>query len=644
MWFQELVKEYVEINGIKTPFAYNRPGRTWTKKFFKRNKLSLKKASMICISRKSNTANPFVIYDFYDKLQFILDSNPDITAENIWNCDESGFPTDPAKSKVVGPTNQPAYKLSFGARRENITTLAVCSASGKVLDPLIIFQGKHFQSTWRGTQALPNCYYGVTKNGWMETSTFNDWFELFTNEHTGRPMLLLFDGHMSHISVRVIEKALRDNIHILKFPPHVTDILQPLDKCCFGPLKRLWEKTLNERINRFGLVKKVDKAEFVNLLSKIWHEGMAASNAIAGFESTGIWPLNREKYDKSRFDVRIVRRYEEWVVAGKPSLDWTKCHSARDVLENAENVSATSVNTPTSRVSTPTTETAACEAVTPNCEKSTDLCQYDQAVMDAVGPFPFACPVGFKWVPNGWKLHPISSTPVEATSFEEVFLNRIKPMQKSPSKKRTRINLSATIVSDHELLKKLKKKEEKKKPEKHSADEDLLKPIDDDEDDDEEVVEEDESGEEESDFESDDEKLISAPKDIEDMLKIVHKCWKSVEVTQSEEYLKECYYAVVYIDPKKQKNMFIGKVLHRWLHDEQGTAKALTIDFLRQKSVNMDDNIFERYEHDGTDQDIPIQQVIAGPLRTSLALSEHRWSSPHLIVQREKWKCVITRR
>ena len=103
----------------------------------------------------------------------------------------------------------------------------------------------------------------------METSTFNDWFELFTNEHTGRPMLLLFDGHMSHISVRVIEKALQDNIHILKFPPHVTDILQPLDKCCFGPLKRLWKKTLNERINRFGLVKKVDKSEFVNLLSKL---------------------------------------------------------------------------------------------------------------------------------------------------------------------------------------------------------------------------------------------------------------------------------------------------------------------------------------------------------------------------------------
>ena len=145
-------------NDISTPFKYDRPGRTWMKAFMKRNKLSLKKASMICISRKSNTANPFVIYDFYDKLATIFDANPDLNPENIWNCDESGFPTDPGKSKVIAPRNKPGFKLSYGARRENITTLAVCNATGKVLDPLIIFQGKNFQSSWCGDMALPNIF------------------------------------------------------------------------------------------------------------------------------------------------------------------------------------------------------------------------------------------------------------------------------------------------------------------------------------------------------------------------------------------------------------------------------------------------------------------------------------------------------
>ena len=69
---------------------------------------------------------------------------------------------------------------------------------------------------------------------------------------------------MTHISICVNQQALSDNIHLLKFPPHVTDILQPLDKCCFGPLKRKWEDQLIARINEFGLTNKVDKAEFVN--------------------------------------------------------------------------------------------------------------------------------------------------------------------------------------------------------------------------------------------------------------------------------------------------------------------------------------------------------------------------------------------
>ena len=105
------------------------------------------------------------------------------------------------------------------------STLAVCNATGKILASLIIFQGKNFQSSWREEIALPNTFYRVTRNGWMETDVFADWFDAFADENKGRPMLLLFDGHVTHISVRVIQQALSDNIHLLKFPSHVTDIL-----------------------------------------------------------------------------------------------------------------------------------------------------------------------------------------------------------------------------------------------------------------------------------------------------------------------------------------------------------------------------------------------------------------------------------
>lgn len=51
--------------------------------------------------------------------------------------------------------------------------------------------------------------------------------------------LLLYDGHASHISFRIIEEADKAKIVLMKFPSHMTDRIQPLDKCVFGPVKKL---------------------------------------------------------------------------------------------------------------------------------------------------------------------------------------------------------------------------------------------------------------------------------------------------------------------------------------------------------------------------------------------------------------------
>ena len=66
----------------------------------------------------------------------------------------------------------------------------------------------------------------------------------------------------------------------------------------------------------------VNTAEFVNLISSIWHIGMKENNVIAGFETTDIWLLNKEKYDKCHFDICLFEKYQKWVESGKPELDW----------------------------------------------------------------------------------------------------------------------------------------------------------------------------------------------------------------------------------------------------------------------------------------------------------------------------------
>ena len=76
----------------------------------------------------------------------------------------------------------------------------------------------------------------------------------------------MFDGNLTHISAPVIKNALEQNIIILKFPRHVTDVLQPLEAACFGPLKREWERRLHKRISKYRIKQPLTKSEFVNEL------------------------------------------------------------------------------------------------------------------------------------------------------------------------------------------------------------------------------------------------------------------------------------------------------------------------------------------------------------------------------------------
>ena len=123
---QDLVKDYVERHGLSNLFKDNRPGKDWLTTFMTRNNLSMKRANMISAARKSATANPFIIYVIEEIIK-----EKKLSAEQIWNCDESGFPMDPQKSRVVSVRGEVAYKVTCGPGRENTTTLAVCSAAGE---------------------------------------------------------------------------------------------------------------------------------------------------------------------------------------------------------------------------------------------------------------------------------------------------------------------------------------------------------------------------------------------------------------------------------------------------------------------------------------------------------------------------------
>lgn len=78
-------------------------------------------------------------------------------------------------------------------------------------------------------------------------------------------------------------------------PPNSTHLTQPLDVCCFRSMKIAWRKVLKVyKLTRKGpLTKDIFPGILKRTLEKL--QISQSDNIKSGFQSTGIYPLNREK-------------------------------------------------------------------------------------------------------------------------------------------------------------------------------------------------------------------------------------------------------------------------------------------------------------------------------------------------------------
>lgn len=243
-----VIQDYISTNSVKNNFKSNRPGREWFVSFCKRHKLSLKKPELLESSRSRQSNDPFVIYNFYDQLSTIIkDLNLEKRPNCIYNCDESGFRSDPTTSKVVTSRGEPAKRVTGGNARKTTTVLACVNAAGQKLPPLILHKGKRLWNNMIGENAFYGTSYSVTENGWMTEIASYNWFKnKFITEVVERPILLIYDGHLSHVGLNLIKCAIDAQVTIIKLPPHTSHILQPLDVSVFKGVKSKWDSNLAE--------------------------------------------------------------------------------------------------------------------------------------------------------------------------------------------------------------------------------------------------------------------------------------------------------------------------------------------------------------------------------------------------------------
>ncbi|XP_060572341.1 uncharacterized protein LOC132730435 isoform X3 [Ruditapes philippinarum] len=155
--------------------------------------------------------------------------------------------------------------------------------------------------------ASPGAQGTVTKSGWSNGEVFQKYLQThFVKYATGkRPILLLYDGHRSHITPFIIDWAIEQNIILYVLPPHTSHILQPMDVGCFGPFAKIYSQECNKFQRFTGRV--VDKYSVCAIACKAYSVALSVKNLQSAFMKSGIYPFNPDKIDTSLFKTHELR-------------------------------------------------------------------------------------------------------------------------------------------------------------------------------------------------------------------------------------------------------------------------------------------------------------------------------------------------
>ena len=214
-------------------------------------------------------------------------------AMQIFNCDETGVSIVHKPTKVIAELGRRnVYSIMSAERGKTHTVLSCVSASGVSLPPMMVYPRKRAVPDNCREGAIAGTVFASSENGWMNGELYLEWFKWFLqNISPARPVLLVQDGHGSHISIELIELACSNNVHLLCLPAHTTHVLQPLDVGVFKSFKSNFSKACSKYLAAYpGRVITTDKLAF--LVAEAWPDSFTAVNIMSGFKKCGVYPLN----------------------------------------------------------------------------------------------------------------------------------------------------------------------------------------------------------------------------------------------------------------------------------------------------------------------------------------------------------------
>ncbi|KAL7302065.1 hypothetical protein TKK_0005298 [Trichogramma kaykai] len=291
---RRLAFQWAEKLKISHPFNHRTglAGKDWLRAFMSRHKLSLRKPEHTSTARAKGF-NKENVAEFFTLLHNLMNEYK-FDPKNIYNCDETGITVCPKSSSriVTSRGKRQIGGLTAADRGETVSAEICMSATGVFMPSLLIFPRVKENPEYLVNKP-PGSWAVFDKSGWMSTPIFKKWFEeflKFSKASETNPVLLILDGHASHIkNIEVIDLVRENHVHILCLPPHCSHRMQPLDVGFMKPLSSYYSEALTA-FQRKGAV--VTMKNIFGLFGTAFMKAAKMETAVNSFKKCGIWPLN----------------------------------------------------------------------------------------------------------------------------------------------------------------------------------------------------------------------------------------------------------------------------------------------------------------------------------------------------------------
>lgn len=219
----------------------------------------------------------------------------------VYNGDESGFLICPKGGTVLAPKGaRNVYETDKGKAKESITVMFTFSASGLIINPMIVYQYKRIPKDVFDLVPDGICYT-KTDSGWMTSEAFlfyvkEVFYPKLIEEKIQFPVILFVDGHKTHLTLALSKLCDELKIVLICLYPNSTRILQPADVAIFRPIKLGWTKEL-QIWRTSNLDSQFSRKHFAPMLKKVIDKYTKKETIANGFRACGLFPFNANAID-----------------------------------------------------------------------------------------------------------------------------------------------------------------------------------------------------------------------------------------------------------------------------------------------------------------------------------------------------------